>query len=103
MAPFFEDAMYENSIHSDEGYVVAGLSVKTGKRKGVIGFNVIFAKLDGEKLNLKDLRRSAWIGSGSALDNDVKQIVSRQGKPVVGITVVGEGGVSALGIVLKQN
>ena len=87
----------EASAAAKEGYAVGAVNVRAGL--GVDGFELIFMKVDGDRLDTSDAYASDWLG-------DKKGGVPREadggGKTPVGLQGRAAREVNALGLIVKE-
>ena len=78
------------------GYAVGGLNVNA-TADSVLGFQCVFMKLDGNRLNPQDAYVGDWIGEAPADGQGV--LVAGDGKTITGVWFEGGQKVGALGLI----
>ena len=87
----------ENSVSiAKSGYAVGGLNVNA-TADSILGFQCIFMKLDGNRLDAEDSYLGDWIGEKPAAGNEV--LVGGDGQAVSGVWFEGGPKVGALGLI----
>jgi hypothetical protein len=95
------DANQPQTILAKDGYAIAGLNL-TLLNERIVGFQLKFMKVKGNRFDAKDAYLSEWIGQAPE-DGDQVHEVAGDGQPVFGIAYWEQGfDLVALGLVVGK-